>query len=316
MCEIGKAEEKRRGRKQKMGQQQSRGASLRGLLDEVRASDDDAQLVIAPDGRTFIQTSMPMRESVTPGALPTVIKVPGGGESPPPAPPPPLPLGSDMLEAAIDAPSTEVRSKVILNVFLADSFVSFVWFVSCSVFYYWCMPVVANIVVACCAAGSSLALLCILACVWDSGNVAAVLWVAWVLLVALCIGCLTSLAHNVAPIALTVVSWAQSVAVIVYVMLDAPRAPRPTVAAFVMALAGTLGWGACIAVFYEMRDWLGGVFVFLAAVLTCTAYKTTELERIDERNFSVSWSDTVAAVTMFFVDPIVSCYACFWTRKK
>lgn len=135
------------------------------------------------------------------------------------------------------------------------------------------------------------------------------LWIAglWAILTAAFIGFASALSYNISPIQFMLVSFAQSITMVIYTRLS-NRYVSVVLSGVYMLIASVLAWILCIYGFVVENDWISaGVIAVLAIALVF--YNTMQIQNTASR-YDASWEKGVTAVLQYYCDYMVKIFKC------
>ena len=257
--------------------------SLKQSLIDVFKRDDDARLLENAQGDIFIET----KETI-----------PGHSATESPASP-------GTVESAANAPLPDIRVLNIAYMFMGNALVTFIWTIGSLFPYIWgdSVPRVVGIVLVSVAATMfcvSYMLMIVTRKIFAEVALGALC--VWALFGALTLGASAALAHNVAPVQLSLLFLLQSLCVIAYTKLS-PRNIQAAHAAGYMAVVTLIAWSIFIFSFVQEHGWPGGLAILALSIMSIghSAYEI----RVIEGRYSVHWADIQLSVIQFYGDPLL-----------
>jgi len=197
--------------------------------------------------------------------------------------------------------SLDVKTTLVFNVFICNTIVTLAGILLACIPYYDYFGLsmtreglmVASIVAICIYASFVLAHVYL-----NNLSLSVILAGIWWISVSLFIGFLSAFFYNITPIQCLLISWAQSVSVIVYVRIGASHKLEWYIAASFMLTSSVLVWIMSIYSYLVENDWLYsiGVFGFALALL---GYNLWQMNQIKNR-FDLSWEQSTRACLFYY----------------
>lgn len=121
--------------------------------------------------------------------------------------------------------------------------------------------------------------------------------IAWWLCTSAVIGFLSATLYNIAPIQFMILSWAQSLVMVMYTT-HSPHNIDLRVSSGLMALATLLAWLASVYMFLIEKDWIGSILLIIMGALL-GAYNLMAIHRTESR-YDASWEQGVRACAEYY----------------
>jgi hypothetical protein len=119
----------------------------------------------------------------------------------------------------------------------------------------------------------------------------------WWISFSLFIGFVSASFYNITPIQCLLVSWGQSVSVILYSRMS-PQKMEWYLSGTLMLIATTLVWIMSIYSYVVENDWIYSIGIF-GTGLVLTAYNVWQIEQIKNR-FDLSWEQSIRACAFYY----------------
>lgn len=261
--------------------------------------DDDAALVPARDGTTFIIETTADMTAIDPRFV--VHDTSGGADAPPP------PASELLLQNAV---ATNASVAVVYALFGMHAIVMGVAELIGISIYVWVQNVnvlLALVITACVLFPTSYLCMIVLRNHHRIGTIAAL--ASWVTSLAFLIGSVSGVTGDVAPLLLLMMLWLQGVVVVGYTRY-APDAINVIHALLAMCVVTFVFWGICIFTFLVEHAWLGPIITLVVA-LVCALYHAYQLRRVKhEDRYNLSDKDALLAIVQLYGDPVlIACQA-------
>jgi hypothetical protein len=119
----------------------------------------------------------------------------------------------------------------------------------------------------------------------------------WWLCLSFFVGFLSASFYNITPIQCFLISWVQSLCMVLYARLSPAKMEWYISASFMMA-GSALVWAASVYSYIVENDWFYSIGVLVFAVLL-VVYNTWQIEHIKER-FDLSWEQSIRACLFYY----------------
>jgi len=126
--------------------------------------------------------------------------------------------------------------------------------------------------------------------------------IVWWLFTSAVVGFVSATIYNIAPIQFILISWAQSMVMVMYTV-QSPHNVEIRTCTLLMIGGMVIVWLASVYMFLIEHDWLGGsVILILGGMLV--AYNTIVIQRTESR-YDASWKEGVRAVSEYYCRDLV-----------